>query len=124
MTSSASSSWAHNILNLLITVILESDLTFTALLGNVLFKLPFSNFPLYCTGFSVSTTNAFLRSLLLHQLCTVCMLHLTNLMFPLLWKVFPIQVSCLLSVLFDISLNEMYGYSRLYERLRLYENSL
>ena len=98
MTSSASSSWAHNVLNFLVTVILESDLIFVALLGNVLFKLPFPNFPLYCTGFSVSTTNACLRSLLLHHLCAVWMLHLTNLTFLLLWKVFSIQVSCVLSV--------------------------
>ena len=52
------SSWVQNILNLLITVILESDLTSVALVGNVLFNLPFSNFPLYCSGFLDSATNA------------------------------------------------------------------
>ena len=33
----------------------ESMLTFVALLNNVLIILHFSNFLLYCTGFSVST---------------------------------------------------------------------
>ena len=47
-----------DILNLLITLILESDLTSVALLGIVLFNLPFSNFPLYCSGFLDSATNA------------------------------------------------------------------
>ena len=40
----------QNILNLLLTDILESDLTFVALLGNVLFNLPFSNFRYIALG--------------------------------------------------------------------------
>ena len=102
------SSWVQNILNLLITVILESDLTSVALVGNVLFNLPFTNFPLYCPGFLDSATNARrcsrtdLKSDELyhfyHQLSAVwnSMLHLINLTFPLLWKAVSIQVCCLL----------------------------
>ena len=102
------SSWVQNILNLLITVILETDLTSVALVGNVLFKLPFSNFPLYCSGFLDSATNARrcsrtdLKSDELyhfyHQLSAVwnSMLHLINLTFPLLWKAVSIQVCWLL----------------------------
>ena len=55
------SSWVQNILNLLITAILEwleSDLTSFALLGNVPFNLLFSNFPWCCTASSDSATNA------------------------------------------------------------------
>ena len=48
MDSSASSYWCKNTLNLLITVKVESLLTFVALLNNVLFELPLSNFPSYC----------------------------------------------------------------------------
>ena len=42
---------------MLITVNVESVLTFVALLSNVLFVLPFPNFPSYCTGFSASKTH-------------------------------------------------------------------
>ena len=48
MASSTSSYWWQNTLNLLITVKVESLLTFVALLNNVLFELPLFNFLSYC----------------------------------------------------------------------------
>ena len=49
---------AHFILNLLIKVILESDLTSVALVGIVLLNLPFSNFRYIVLGFLDSAKNA------------------------------------------------------------------